>query len=101
MPRPNDAMTLLTEIKESFRGPSRGLILIAWGEALGLAALAIWSAIQFFRVDSTRDLIFHATLFLAAFIATVAVKLWYHNWLNRAAILRRIASLERQITPPN
>lgn len=100
MAEDNDTTTLIAEIKESFRGRSRGLIIVVWAEALCFSALAVWSAFQFFRADTTRDLILFATLFLAAFIATVAVKLWYYNWLNRAAVLRAVARLEQKLARP-
>ena len=89
--------TLRAQIAETFRGKLRGLTILAWVEQLIFFLLTIFVAVRFFQVESTRDLILYATLFLACLWATVAIKMWFWMLLNKNAITREIKRLELQV----
>jgi membrane-associated HD superfamily phosphohydrolase len=80
---------------DAFRGPTCWLAVLGLFWSLAFTALAVWSAVMFFRVQSTRDLILYAALFLAAVNFIVLMKIWYWLLITRNMLLRRIDRLCR------
>ncbi len=94
---PDREPTMRTQIAETFRGRLRWLALLAAFFRIVYLILAIIAAIQFFRVDGTRELIAYATLFLISIAATAFIKLWYWMLLIKNSVIREIKRLELQI----
>lgn len=89
--------TLREQIFESFRGHSRWMTIMVWIESFIFFALAVFAAVRFFEVESTRDLIFYATLFLICMGIQIAMKIWYWMLLNKNSVTREIKRLELQV----
>lgn len=89
--------TLRAQIFESFRGRSRWMTIGVWVESFIFFGLMIFSAVRFYEVDSIRNLILYATLFLASLGLQVALKIWYWMLLNKNSVTREVKRLELQI----
>ncbi len=85
------------QIAETFRGRFRWLAWLAAFYRIVFLIFAVIAAIQFFRVDGTRELIAYATLFLISIGATAFIKLWYWMLLIKNSVIREIKRLELQI----
>ncbi len=94
---PDREPTMRTQIADTFRGRLRWLALLAAFFRVVYLILAVIAAIQFFRVDGTRELIAYATLFLISVLATAFIKLWYWMLLIKNSVIREIKRLELQI----
>ncbi len=90
-------LPLRTQIAETFRGRFRWLAWLAVFYRIVILILAVIAAIQFFRVDTVRELIAYATLFLISIVATAFIKLWYWMLLIKNSVIREIKRLELQI----
>lgn len=89
--------TLREQIFESFRGRTRWMTIMVWIESFIFFALAIFAAFRFFEVESIRDLILYATLFLICMGIQIAMKIWYWMLLNKNSVTREIKRLELQV----
>ena len=61
-------------IAESFRGKKRWMAILVWTESLVFTALAVVVAVKFFSVDTVKDSILYATLFVVLSLM-IALKL--------------------------
>ena len=84
-------------LAESFRGKMRWMVVLVWFYGLAFTAVAVFAAIQFFRVDATRDLILYATVFLTGVLFIALIKIWYWMLMNRNSVKREVKRLELQI----
>ncbi len=57
-------LSMRAQIADTFRGRFRWLAMVTMIYKVVFLALAIFAAVQFFRVDTVRELIAYATLFL-------------------------------------
>ncbi len=94
---PDREPPMRTQIAETFRGRFRWLARLAVFFRIVYLMIAVIAAIQFFRVDGTRELIAYATLFLISIVATVFIKLLYWILLIKNSVIREIKRLELQI----
>ncbi len=94
---PDREPPMRTQIVETFRGKFRWLAWLAAFYRIVILILAVIVAIQFFRVDGTRELIAYATLFLICVVASAFIKLWYWMLLIKNSVIREIKRLELQI----
>ncbi len=94
---PDREPPMRTQIAETFRGRFRWLAWLAVFYRIVILILAVIAAIQFFRVDGTRELIAYATLFLLSVVATAVIKLWFWMLLIKNSVIREIKRLELQI----
>ncbi len=94
---PDREPPMRTQIAETFRGRFRWLAWLATFYRIVILILAVIAAIQFFRVDETRELIAYATLFLICIVASAFIKLWYWMLLIKNSVIREIKRLELQI----
>ncbi len=94
---PDREPPMRTQIAETFRGRFRWLVWLAAFFRIVFLILAVFAAIQFFRVDGTRELIAYALLFLISVGATAAIKLSYWMLLIKNSVIREIKRLELQI----
>ncbi len=88
---------MMGEIAESFRGRARWLTIVAWAETMAFLGLTIFAVVRFFDATTLREHVGWATAIAIAYASMVAVKIWYHNRLNRDAILREVKRLEQQV----
>ncbi|MCK4873788.1 MAG: hypothetical protein KAS72_13785 [Phycisphaerales bacterium] len=89
--------SLLQMIAESFRGRQRWLMIGMHCNMLILTSLAVLSAIQFFRVESTRAMIAWSSGFIVGCLGTWLIKLWWWTRTDKNAVTREIKRLELQI----
>ena len=94
---PDRELPLRSQIAETFRGRFRWLAWLATFYRIVILIIAVIAAIQFFRVDGTRELIAYATLFLICVVASAFIKLWYWMLLIKNSVIREIKRLELQI----
>ena len=80
-----------------FRGQGMALNIMAYIIGIVFFVLMIIFAVQFFNVDTTRDQILYATLFMFCNGAVMAMKLWFWMVMNRNAVTREIKRLELQV----
>ncbi len=94
---PDREPPMRSQIAETFRGRFRWLAWLAVFYRIVFLMIAVIAAIQFFRVDGTRELIAYATLFLISIMATAFIKLWYWMLLIKNSMIREIKRLELQV----
>ena len=84
-------------IADSFRGRQRWLMIGMHCNMLVLVTLAVLSAIEFFRVESTRAMIAWSTCFVVCCVGTMVMKLWWWTRTDKNALSREIKRLELQV----
>ena len=95
---PDRGESLGQMLAESFRGKHRWMAWIAWIDSLVFTAVAVFAAVQFFRVDGVRQMILYAAVFgLSSGIVLFLVKIWYWMLMNRNSIKREVKRLELRI----
>lgn len=67
-----------------------------FGAAVSIG-LAVASAVQFFRIESTPDMIAWAVAFLIGALGIVLLKIRYAMELNKNALLRGLKRVELQL----
>ena len=90
--------TLFQMVGRSFRGRQWWMTCIAWAYMFLFTGLAVFAAVRFFSVETTRDQILYATIFAVTAAMAMGVKMWYWTILNRNSIQREIKRLELRIT---
>ena len=89
--------SMLEMVFESFHGRQRWLVFLVWFWTLVMFAGSIFCAVQFFRVDTTREMIAWAMGFIFGQVAVGMLKMWYFMELNKNALTREIKRVELQI----
>lgn len=84
-------------IGDTFRGRQRWLVVLMYIYSVVFFGLAIFTAVKFFQVESTRELIAWAVGFLFCTMAVTMLKMWYFMEMNKNAITREVKRLELQI----
>ncbi len=84
-------------IAELFNGQMKYFNIFAYIILLAFTVAIVFSAIEFFKQDTTRGQILFATLFISAWTAGTAVKIWLWQAINRNSVLREIKRLEYRI----
>jgi len=84
-------------MKALFRGQQRWLTIYQFALIGFLSLMAVVSAIQFFRVESTRAMIAWATVFTVCCIAGGISNLWFYMEWNKCVARRDAKQLELQI----
>ena len=90
--------TLFQMVGRSFRGRQWWMTCIAWVYLFLFTGVAVFAAVRFFGVETTRDQILYATIFAVTAAMAMGVKMWYWTILNRNSIQREIKRLELRIT---
>ncbi|MFQ5606987.1 MAG: DUF6768 family protein [Candidatus Zixiibacteriota bacterium] len=88
---------MLEMVFDSFRSKQRWFMALVMLWTVGLLVLMIMSIVQFFEVQTVREMIMYglAATFLGGSIAMI--KLWYFMELNKNTLTREIKRLELQI----
>jgi uncharacterized membrane protein len=89
--------TLREMLVSTFRGRMKWMSIIAWIYLLAFTGLGVFAAVRFFLVETTREMILYATVFLVAIGIAAAVKMWYWMIMNRNCIQREVKRLEARV----
>jgi hypothetical protein len=92
-----DEQSLTEMVVDSFRGKSRWLVILVYVSILVFAVLMLLAAVQFFRAETTKEMIACATAFLFFNLAVAMLKMWYWMELNKNALSRGIKRFELQL----
>ncbi|MDY7011894.1 MAG: DUF6768 family protein [Planctomycetota bacterium] len=84
-------------IAETFHGKMRWMTILAWTEGVVFTCVAVFVAVKFFTVQTVREWILYATLFLTVSMIIVLIKMWCWMAINRTSIQREIKRLELRI----
>ena len=90
-------LSIFQMIGDSFRGRHRWLVALVFIETLVFLALAIFSAVKFFQVDGTREMLMWTAAFVFCMLAMLAGKIWYWMELNKNSVTREVKRVELQI----
>ena len=82
---------------ELFRGRNRWLMALTMFWTLVFMVLSVFSAIEFFQAETTRDLLMWAVAFVFCMMAVAMMKIWAWMEINRNFITREIKRVELQI----
>jgi hypothetical protein len=72
----------------------RSVAILAWAWGIIFTALAVYSAIQFFKADQTKGLIMYAALFLYGALSVGLMKVFAWQMIHRQSIKRDLKRLE-------
>ena len=89
--------TIRDMLSLAFHGRTRWMGAICYLYILLFTAVAVVSAVLFFRADTTRDWILWAAVFLAALILVAVTKMWFWMLINRNSIKRDLRRLAERI----
>lgn len=94
---PSEEESLFRQAMHLFQGHRKriSILVVIW--MIGLMALAVFSALRFFQVESTRDLLLYGLLFFFAIVSISLLKVWSWMQMDKYTILREIKRLELQI----
>ena len=79
-----------------FRSRARWLAIVAVIYSLVFVALAIFSAVRFFRVDSAHESVLWAAIFLVSMQIIGLGKIFFWMQMNRVSIMREMKRMELQ-----
>jgi hypothetical protein len=80
-------------LKDFFNPNMQAVIAIVYFYGLLFFAVVVYSAVQFFQADVTRDQIMYAVIFLAAFQVVALMKLFAWQIVHRNNLKRDIRKL--------
>ena len=89
-----EEQNILEAVFDSFRSKARWLIIVTMVVMLAFMVFTIWTAVRFFEVETTREMIAWAIGFVFGMGAITAMKVWYWMELNKNALKREIKRLE-------
>ncbi len=72
-------------------------VIVVWLSGMICIAVAVFSAIRFYRSEETRDLIFFATVFVCCIILMSTVKIFAFHLIQRNGFSREIRRLELRL----
>ncbi len=81
----------------SFSGRNKALSILMMFIAVVFFVLAVYSAVQFFSVEATKDLIMWASGFFFFMMGTTAMKVWWWMEMEKNATVREIKRVELQL----
>ncbi len=73
------------------------MVLMVWVYIFVFFGLTIMTAVQFFKVETTREMIAWAIGFVFCINAVAMLKMWYFMEMNKNAVTREVKRLELQI----
>ncbi len=92
-----DEPSMVAMVFEVFRGRHRWLVICMNLVSVAMLVLAIVAAVQFFKVETTREMIAWAVGFLFCISAMSMLKLWFWLEMQKNSITREVKRLELQI----
>jgi hypothetical protein len=94
---PAEEERILDRTLAVFSGRMKGWAALMWLLTAAWSVVAVWAAIAFFRVETTRDWILYATIFLVSALAISLLKMWFWMEMNHSAQTRELKRLELQV----
>jgi len=88
---------LMTMAKDFYSKKMLSTIIFVWFWALLFMAGAVYSGIQFFKVEQTQGQIMHAAIFICCVIFVCFMKVFAWQMIHRNGITREIKRLELRI----
>lgn len=88
---------LPVQVIESFKTRSRWFILWAIMAGLFMMGVCVYSGYRLYRAEEPQALVHWAVIFLGAFLALGAIKIWYWMELQKNTIVRELKRLELQV----
>lgn len=82
----------------TFTGPLAWLTVMLFIYALAFSALWIFSVVKFFGSEAAGDQILWATVFLAAFMVIISLKLFFWMMMFRGSAMRRLDRIEKRLS---
>lgn len=92
---------LRSMISDAFSRQMLSTIILVWVYFIPFLAVAIVSAVMFFRSEGIRDLVMYASIFVCCNVWTILIKLWAYHVVNGHGIKREIKRLEIRLAGPN
>ena len=80
-----------------FSGKNKVLSILMMFIAAIFFVLAVYSAVQFFRAEATKDLIMWTSSFFFFMMGTTAMKVWWWMEMEKNATVREIKRVELQL----
>ena len=89
--------SMMEMVFDTFRGTQKWLTFLSifWG--LVFMAGSVFSIIQVFKAQETREIILWGLGFVFCFSAVAMMKVWFWMQMNRNSILREIKRVELQV----
>ena len=84
-------------VVDSFRGKTGWLVTLVFVTIPAFLVVAIVAAIQFFQVETVKEMIALACAFMFCLIAIAMMKVWYWMELNKNTVTREIKRVELQL----
>jgi len=81
----------------AFSGRNKALSILMMFMAAIFFGLAVYSVVQFFNAEATKDLIMWASGFFFFMMGTTAMKVWWWMEMEKNATVREIKRVELQI----
>jgi hypothetical protein len=94
---PSRENPLMSMARDFYSRRMLSIALFVWFWGLLFIAGAVYSGIQFFKVDQTRAQIMYATIFTCSFICVAFMKVFAWQMIHRTGITREIKRLELRI----
>ena len=89
--------SMLEMVMDTFRGRYRWLSVFGVFWSVVFMVLGVLSAIKFFNVEATRDMLLWAAACVVCISGVSMMKVWFWMELNKNAVTREIKRLEWQI----
>lgn len=93
----SDEPSMVSMVFEVFRGRHRWLVLWMWLVSVAMLIFGIVAVVQFFKVETTREMIAWAIGFLTCLSAVSMLKVWFWMEMQKNSITREVKRLELQI----
>ena len=88
---------ILEQLAGIFRGKMRWAAVFVCVESVVFVVLIVFAVMEFFKTDSIRWQIFHATGVVVLSLMLVLIKVWSWMQMNRYAIQREIKRIELRV----
>jgi multisubunit Na+/H+ antiporter MnhG subunit len=89
--------TIRSMLSEFYSRKMAATAAFIWAIGVIFLALAVYSAVAFFRTDQTKYQILYATIFITCFYTVGLMKIFAWQMLHRNSIKREIKRLELRI----
>jgi uncharacterized membrane protein YbjE (DUF340 family) len=84
-------------IKDFYRSSPLSLVIAVWVWIIIFTAGAIYSGVEFFKVEQAREQILYAAIFICCFNGIAVIKMFAWQMIHRRSIERQIKGLEQRI----
>ena len=93
--------TIRSMVSDFYSKKMLSTTILVWAMGLAFCALAVVSAVQFFKADQTKEQILYAALFLVGLQMLGLMKVFAWGMVHRHGIKRAIKRLELRIAEMN